>query len=43
MGVGVGVELGAGVAVGVGVGVGVEFGRVVTLMTLELPLVPLAL
>ena len=35
--------VGVGVRIGVGVGVGVEFGRVVTLMTLELPLVPLAL
>jgi len=49
--VGVGVGVGAGVAVGVGlgvrvavgVGVGVEFGRVVTLITLELLLVPPAL
>jgi hypothetical protein len=45
VGLGVGVTVGVGVGVGVGVevGVGVGFGRVVTLMTLELPLVPPAL
>ena len=44
-GVGVGVFVGSAVdvAVAVGVGVGLEFAKVVTLMTLELPLVPPAL
>jgi hypothetical protein len=43
VGLGVAVGFGVGLGVGVGVGVGVEFGRVITLMILELPLVPLAL